>query len=176
MRKQKNIKRHNSTNILLMFGIGGIILFSGVLFALAQFAGQNDAPQPTSVREASQSIRMMVTAGSYEPSTFTVPAGKPVTWTVDGTQASGCTTYLISPELGISKKLAKGKNTIEFTAPTKPGAYKFSCSMDMVRGTMIVVGEDGQVPESARVQVQAQNIAPTKGGSCGAGCGCGMAP
>lgn len=171
-KKQQSVAKHNKTSVLLAIGIGGILLMSGILFALVQATGQNGEETPQTVAKASQSIRMMVTGGEYIPSTLTVPAGKPITWTVDGTQATGCTTYLISPELGISKKLAKGDNTIEFIAPTKPGAYKFSCSMDMVRGTMIVVGEDGVVPQ---VAAQVQNTAPAKGGSCGAGCGCGGA-
>lgn len=156
--------------MLMAIGIGGIVIVAGLLIVLWQVSAKSGEPPKVVSGTASQDIRMAVSAGAYYPSSFTVPAGKPVKWTVDGTQATGCTTYLISPELGISKKLLKGDNTIEFTAPTKPGVYKFSCSMDMVRGTMVVVGDDGIVPTVA----QAQNAAPT-GGSCGAGCGCGMA-
>jgi plastocyanin domain-containing protein len=170
--KPINVAWYNKPNVLLIIGIGGILLLSGIMVVLFQVSAQNGARVPTVVGKASQSIRMTVTAGEYIPSTFTVPTGKPITWTVDGTKSAGCTAYLVSPELGISKKLAKGDNTIEFTAPTKPGVYKFSCSMDMVRGSMIVVGEDGAVPEAA---AQIQNAAPAKGSSCGAGCGCGMA-
>ncbi len=85
-----------------------------------------------------QVIRMAVNGG-YQPSQFTIKAGVPTRWIVDGTNAGGCTSVLVSRQLGIQKLLAVGGNTIEFTAPTQPGTYQFSCSMGMYRGQINVI-------------------------------------
>ncbi len=85
-----------------------------------------------------QVIRMAVNGG-YQPSQFTIKAGLPTRWIVDGINAGGCTSVLVSRQLGIQKLLAAGDNTIEFTAPTQPGTYQFSCSMGMYRGQINVV-------------------------------------
>jgi plastocyanin domain-containing protein len=85
-----------------------------------------------------QEVKMRVTGSSYEPSTLTVKVGQPVRWVVDGTNAVGCTKYIVAQELGVSRKLNPGDNVIEFT-PTKTGIISFSCSMGMVNGRFQVV-------------------------------------
>ncbi|MCC6563749.1 sulfite exporter TauE/SafE family protein [Candidatus Uhrbacteria bacterium] len=84
-----------------------------------------------------QVIKMRVTSG-YEPNRFTIKAGGPVRWEIDGSQGGGCAMALVSRQLGIQKFLSKGPNVIEFTAPTQPGTYQFSCSMGMYRGQIVV--------------------------------------
>lgn len=79
-----------------------------------------------------QVIRM-IARGGYEPNQFTIKAGIPVRWVIDGSNAYGCERAFQSRQLGINRILNPGMNTIEFTAP-KPGAYSFSCSMGMYRG------------------------------------------
>lgn len=85
-----------------------------------------------------QVVKMSVTRGGYSPSNLTVQAGKPVRWEVDGTNAGGCITVLVSQSLGIQQALKPGINTFEFT-PKKPGKIPFSCSMGMYRGSFTVV-------------------------------------
>ena len=117
-----------------------------VLIAVAFFAVKSldDTPTPNgrSPAEAvqdddTQIIRMAVERSAYIPSALTVKEG-PVRWVIDGTNAVGCTQYLIAQELGISKKLEKGENLITFTPPRK-GIFRFSCGMGMVDGTINVM-------------------------------------
>ncbi len=86
-----------------------------------------------------QEVSMRVTGYGYEPSVITIKAGVPVRWTVDGTEAGGCTRGLVIPSLNVSKVLESGSNVIEFAAPSKPGRLAFSCSMGMVRGSFNVI-------------------------------------
>ena len=87
-----------------------------------------------------QTLNMAVEQTGYAPSRFTIRAGVPTRWNIDGTNAAGCATVIQSPALGIAQKLlTAGENTIEFTAPTQPGTYPFSCSMGMYRGQITVV-------------------------------------
>ena len=86
-----------------------------------------------------QDISMTVTPyGTYEPSVLTVRAGIPVKWTIDGTNAAGCTNGIVVPALGINQELRRGENVITFT-PLQPGTLAFSCTMGMVRGAFHVI-------------------------------------
>ena len=85
-----------------------------------------------------QVIKMKMGYAGYEPNHFTVRAGTPVRWEVDGDNAGGCTNVLVSRQLGIQQLLKKGQNIIAFT-PQTPGEVQFSCSMGMVRGSITVL-------------------------------------
>ncbi len=87
-----------------------------------------------------QQIRMSLipTAPYYSPSSeFTVKAGVPVKWEIDG-GGSGCRAFFQIPKLGVSEALNNQKTVMDFT-PQKPGRYTFSCGMGMYRGILTVV-------------------------------------
>lgn len=85
-----------------------------------------------------QTIQMAVTNyGYYSPNVLRVKAGILVRWEIEGGTSMGCASSLILPAFGVRQALRPGINEITFT-PTAPGSYVFSCSMGMVRGTMIV--------------------------------------
>ena len=81
---------------------------------------------------------MKVTTSGYVPSNLTIKAGVPVKWMIDGSQAYGCTSQLVIPDLNITKSLSAGINEVDFTAPNA-GQLAFSCSMGMVRGSFTVL-------------------------------------
>lgn len=85
-----------------------------------------------------QVVNMAVEYGGYSPSRFTLRAGVPTKWIVDGSHAGGCLTVLQAPQLGVRHVLTRGENVIAFTPP-QPGTYSFSCSMGMYRGQITVV-------------------------------------
>ncbi len=97
------------------------------------------ASDPNVTLQGNTQVMKMAIDGGYQPSQFTIKAGLPTRWDIDGTKAAGCESSLVSRQLGIQKQLALGANTIDFTAPTQPGTYPFSCSMGMIRGQIIVV-------------------------------------
>lgn len=85
-----------------------------------------------------QKISMRVTsAGVYEPQVLRVQSGIPVQWEILRDEWVGCGSSLVMPAFNVQKNLKSGKNVVEFT-PTKTGTFTFSCSMGMIRGTMIV--------------------------------------
>lgn len=88
--------------------------------------------------DGKQIIQMELAQGFYAPDVLQVVEGIPVEWQIYAPQFMGCADTLVSRGLGISTRLTPGDNTIAFT-PTQPGEYVFSCSMGMVRGTMVVV-------------------------------------
>lgn len=85
-----------------------------------------------------QVITMNINNGGYSPGQFTLRAGTPVRWVVDGTNAGGCLSVLVSRQLGVQQFLQPGTNVIEFTPP-EPGRVAFSCSMGMFRGSFTVL-------------------------------------
>lgn len=85
-----------------------------------------------------QIVRMKADYSGYTPSRFTIRAGVPTRWQIDGSDARGCISAFQVPRLGIRKILEDGINEISFTAP-QPGQYVFSCSMGMYRGVMNVI-------------------------------------
>ncbi len=114
-------------------------LQTGMALAGFSVGRQTYAPSaaPTA-RKGVQEVSMAVTRYGYEPSSITIKAGVPVRWTVNGDEATGCTSILTIPDLNISKALKSGDNVIEFTAPKK-GRLGFMCSMGMVRGSFTVI-------------------------------------
>lgn len=87
-----------------------------------------------------QRVSMSVSPyGTYEPDVLTVRAGVPVEWSIDGTNAQGCTGIMTIPSLAISRPLQPGRNVITFTPPARPGRLAFMCSMGMVRGAFNVI-------------------------------------
>ena len=84
-----------------------------------------------------QYIYMNVTAGGWQPDTFTLKKGIPVRWVVDGQQITGCNSEIIVPKYNLDFKIRKGTQTIEFT-PTETGTVQWSCWMGMIQGKFIV--------------------------------------
>ena len=73
---------------------------------------------------------------NYYPNTINVESGKTVRLSLDSS-VSGCFRDFTIRELGIRKYLRTPSDYVEFT-PTKPGTYRFACSMGMGTGTLIV--------------------------------------
>jgi sulfite exporter TauE/SafE/copper chaperone CopZ len=88
--------------------------------------------------DGKQEIQMEVTGyGVYAPDTFRVIEGTPVNWEIFGDNNMGCGSVLVAPDFGVNAHIAPGYNTVAFT-PTEPGEFVFTCSMGMMRGTIVV--------------------------------------
>jgi sulfite exporter TauE/SafE/copper chaperone CopZ len=86
-----------------------------------------------------QIIHMSVDTTGYVPNIFTVKAGQPVKWEIEGKTNFGCQTSLVAPKLGVNKFISLGQNEpITFT-PQEKGDINFSCEMNMYRGTIHVI-------------------------------------
>lgn len=127
--------------ILALFNLNSGFALTGIDLSRVLAGGVNQATitAPAAAPGGVQEISMRVGRFGYEPSTLAVRAGAPVRWTIDGTEARGCTSVLVIPALNITQPLRPGSNVVEFTAPNQPGPLAFSCSMGMVRGTIDVI-------------------------------------
>jgi plastocyanin len=86
-------------------------------------------------------LKMTATATGYTPNYFKVKAGAKIRWEITDMGSSGCTNAVISRSLLDEPiHLVPGTTSVrEFTAPTAPGIYRFSCWMGMISGTIEVV-------------------------------------
>ena len=131
----------------LNYAVGAIVVALGIanlqngatLLGFSGFAQNKPAVAAATVilPDGSQRVEMEITSQGYSPHTIEVVEDIPVTWEIYGTEQLGCASTLVAPTFDISTNIAPGFNEVRFT-PTEPGTYVFSCSMGMVRGTMIV--------------------------------------
>lgn len=87
---------------------------------------------------ASQGLTVRVTASGFEPSEIEIPSGKSTTITFLRVSEEGCGTEVMFPTLGIEKALPLNRPIPITLTPKGPGYLKFSCGMDMMRGTVVV--------------------------------------
>jgi sulfite exporter TauE/SafE/copper chaperone CopZ len=88
--------------------------------------------------DGKQLVTMEVTAFGYAPNVITVKKGIPVDWQIYGGEQLGCASTLVMRAFNVQTAIRPGENQVAFT-PTKTGSYPFSCSMGMVKGTMVVI-------------------------------------
>ena len=79
-----------------------------------------------------------VFASGFKPNTLTVEVGKPVTITFIRRSEEGCGTEVLFPDLKINRPLPLNMPVEVAFTPKSSGELKFSCGMDMLRGTVIV--------------------------------------
>jgi plastocyanin len=140
------------TGLYLWIGVAGIVAVLGIAvmasnaFAHSGSGAATQSSTPSAGADASgaaggnsdaQVVRITVTSRGYQPAQPTVQAGKPVRLIVDGSQAPGCYSYIISQSLGFSRELGATPEVIDLPA-LQPGRYGFSCGMGMIRGSLNV--------------------------------------
>jgi len=83
-----------------------------------------------------QRITLSMKNYNYYPNTIKVKAGQPVSITLDES-VSGCYRSFTIRDLNVAKYSRTPSDTIDFV-PAKKGTFRFSCSMGMGTGTIIV--------------------------------------
>lgn len=93
------------------------------------------------IKDGVQILKMDAFSYKYSPDSFVIKAGQKVRWEITDKGTSGCTNAVIARGLFSGPiNLVPGTTSVkEFTAPTKPGTYTFSCWMGMISGTIEVV-------------------------------------
>ena len=116
-----------------------IVTLTGALsiaFVLWFFFGQREATMAKTSGGA-QEITVVVNGG-YAPDRIEVVKDKPVRLLFKREEDNPCTEQVVLGEWNIVRDLPQGKIVpVEFT-PHESGQFPFHCSMNMVRGTLIV--------------------------------------
>ena len=113
---------------------GEVITFP---FAIEVRAGHELAPG--GARSIStDSIRISVSRGGFQPSRIVGVAGKPLSIAFERKDAENCAAAVIFPELNIRKELPAGQTTVVVLPASGPREYSFSCGMKMYRGAVVI--------------------------------------
>jgi len=122
-------------SIIYLIGIIVLILILGFFLIRNMVISTGDIINNNGNGEI-QKITLGIKNYNYYPNTIVVKSGQPVRIYLDES-VFGCYRYFTIRDFGISKYLITPQDYIEFT-PTKKGTYRFSCSMGMGTGTLIV--------------------------------------
>jgi sulfite exporter TauE/SafE len=103
-------------------------------FNLISFTPKNTSQNNVTTTAEVATLKMNASATGYSPNSFTVKAGQKIRWEITDTGTSGCTNGVISRSLfqGVINLVPGTTSVKEFTAPTAPGTYRFSCWMGMI--------------------------------------------
>ncbi len=142
---QKHFLRFSAVLVIILgfYNINNGLTLTGIninLGSLFSNTGEVAHAATVPVVDGKQTVDMTVDGYSYTPSQFTVQAGIPVEWRIDGSRAAGCAQVITMPTAGVSKYLSpQGVTVIDFT-PTQTGTIPFMCSMGMTtRGASFTV-------------------------------------
>lgn len=109
------------------------------LFMFLIISGCTQSPRD-SVETGQQVINMNVNADGWTPDTFVLKKGVKVKWVINVTELTNCNKEIIARDYNLDIKLKNGENVVEFM-PNETGAIRWSCQMDMIPGTFIVVND-----------------------------------
>ncbi|MDD5198072.1 MAG: sulfite exporter TauE/SafE family protein [Candidatus Gracilibacteria bacterium] len=117
-------------------------------FTLMNLGGSTKVvPSTGVVSDEVQEIRMTESDGGYSPNVFHIKPNMKTRWIVNATNPYSCASQLTTPSIGVSKQLEQGENIIEFISPAS-GTIKFSCSMGMYSGKIIIDSAESDIQTS----------------------------
>ncbi len=138
----KTLRRVAMTAGVIVFIVGVSNLSNGLtligLHPSIVSAGGVDDAVAADISGDVQIVEMAITDDwVYDPDVVTVKKDVPVEWHIEGSDYMGCARSFVVPAFGVNTILDTGPNLVEFI-PTKEGRFTYSCSMGMIRGTLIV--------------------------------------
>lgn len=107
-------------------------------FPIVYSQASTDENKSAIVKGDYQEIDLKIGASRYSPNIIFAKKGIPLKINLYADENAGCAREIIFPDFNIDKIVpAGGKEIIEIN-PIKEGEFKFRCSMDMIRGKLIV--------------------------------------
>lgn len=85
-------------------------------------------------------ILVNVTGPGFEPARIEVKKGKKVQLAFFRADGRNCADKVVFPDLKIERDLPVGKTVVVEFVPKKVGEVAFACGMNMLKGSVVVVG------------------------------------
>jgi len=151
---KQNMGNHQPVIKLAILGIMIPVVFSGCLeIQEGRVLVESDV----------QVINMKVDGHGWSPDKFVLQKGVKVKWNIHVANLTNCNKEIIVPDYGLDIKLKSGENIVEFT-PDETGVIKWSCWMNMIPGSFIVVNDTSDKDEIAEVTAndEVTNVTPSK--------------
>lgn len=86
--------------------------------------------------------------GGYEPPVVHAQAGEPVRIVFRREETASCSEHVVFPMFGKSAMLPPFEDVAIELVPEHAGEYEFTCQMGMLRGRLVVDGDDTERPSS----------------------------
>lgn len=118
---------------LLHSAIAALALSASTLSTLTSAAAE--PPEQPAVREIE-----IVVDGNYKPSRVEIHEGERVRLKLVRKDYSACTREVVFPALGLRRELPPNQPVHIDLPALAPGEYEYKCGMNMIRGTLVVVG------------------------------------
>lgn len=132
-------------NISIMIIVSAVLISGYILLNPKGQAtsSQNNISGLAPMVDGKQLVKMTVFAVNYSPSSFKVKSGIPVKWEITSSGQPGCASGVVVSNILLNGSVYlnpnQGQVTVAEFTPQKSGTYKFSCPMNMARGTIEVV-------------------------------------
>lgn len=123
--------------VVVALGIANVSNGATLLGFTAFASSETGVATSIALIDGKQVVPMEVNAMGYAPDVIFVKKNIPVDWEIYGDQKLGCGSTLVVPAFGLRASIHPGDNQVAFT-PTKAGSFPFTCSMGMLRGTVVV--------------------------------------
>jgi plastocyanin len=98
------------------------------------------SPKPAALPSANptpQVVEISVTKSGFVPAEVKVKAGQPVKLLVTRKIEQTCAKDIVIKDFNINQPLPLNQTVEVLFTPTKPGAARFACAMDMIAGVII---------------------------------------
>jgi len=90
------------------------------------------------IKDGYQEIEVKITASQYSPNVIIAKKDIPLKIKFQADETTGCGREVVFPDFKISKIIPSDKPETVNINPTIEGEFKFRCSMDMIRGKLII--------------------------------------
>ena len=91
---------------------------------------------PVHAAPKEQVVNLDVTKEGFVPAQVKVKAGQPVKLVVTRKTEVTCATEIVMKDFGVKADLPLEKAVTVVVTPKKPGAYRYTCGMDMIAGVL----------------------------------------
>ena len=128
--------------------VDGVTIVSALLLTglLAWFFFGPKKTRQAEMEEGVQLVRVSV-KGGYSPNVIEVRAGVPVRMLFDRQEAGDCSSRVVMPDFKVNELLpAYATTAVEFV-PSEVGDFRFACGMNMISGTVHVVGSGAEAAQ-----------------------------
>ena len=82
--------------------------------------------------------------GGYEPSVLYGRVGEQLRIVFSREETASCSEHVVFPAFGKSAMLPPFENVVLELVPERPGEYEFTCQFGMLRGRLVVAGDDAE--------------------------------
>lgn len=103
-----------------------------------QFSAVSKLESSAPTRARVQKATILVNAEGYQPTNIRLRRGVPARLTFIRKVTEGCGTEIVMPAYGINRPLPLNVPVVVSFTPSRSGRFKFTCAMDMFRGTIVV--------------------------------------